>query len=97
MDKNKKVLIGALVGVVVLAAIGAVVYFATQKKGADIVPPATTGEQPKAGQDVQSSSLGGTIYDKVEGVSNPASNMPQTNPFETKSNPYSDSYQNPFQ
>ena len=92
MDKNKKVLIGTLVGVVVLAAIGAVVYFATQKEPA----PAPVVEQPKAGEDIESPSLGGTIYDKVEETSNPASNMPQTNPFETKSNPYSDSYQNPF-
>ena len=100
MDSNKKVLIGALMGAIALAAIGAVVYFSTQKKSADLEKSAEKSgiaTEQKAGENITAPSLGETIYDKVENVSNPASSMPQTNPFETKSNPYSDSYKNPFE
>ena len=49
------------------------------------LPPQTsTKESEGIGSDIQ------------ENVSKPVENLPQTNPFETKTNPYDDVYKNPF-
>ncbi len=40
------------------------------------------------------SGVGADIYDKA---SSPTNSIPQTNPFNTSTNPISDAYQNPFE
>ncbi len=42
----------------------------------------------------ESGGLGAQIYEKAD--QNPASAMPDTNPFKTDINPYNNAYKNPF-
>lgn len=42
------------------------------------------------------STLGGSIYNKVEAEANPAKNVPETNPLQKAVNPFDKTYQNPF-
>lgn len=86
----KKIIILLILAVLIAAAGVAGVYVWKQYK------LKTAGEAERA-----AASFGEEIYDKIK---NPAENMPKTNPYETKTNPfegaktnpYENIYQNPF-
>lgn len=85
-------------GVIVLA--GVLSYILFFSKGSDrqqaVIPQISPLERQ------QSSSMGGNLYEKTN---NPASQLPETNPFEvetntfqeTKTNPFEEGYKNPFE
>ncbi len=81
----KKILI-----LVIVAAVLVLAVFVFSKRGLinketqEVVPGSTASE-----------TLGGAISESI-GTENPATNVPELNPFEAGANPYSDAYKNPF-
>ena len=90
-----------LILIAVLAVAVGIIFFAMPKKNieqAAVAPSATPSPSAVAPsptpEAVVTESLGGEIYNKSQ---NPTENsIPQTNPFETKTNPFKDAYVNPF-
>ncbi|OGM96428.1 MAG: hypothetical protein A3B86_03155 [Candidatus Yanofskybacteria bacterium RIFCSPHIGHO2_02_FULL_38_22b] len=85
MNKN---LFIAVISLVVAAVLFAFVFF-DLFKFRDLITPTPTPVPLE-----ESKSLG----EEINQVDNPAENLPQTNVFEeTKTNPYTDAYKNPFE
>lgn len=82
MKNNKLAVFIVLIIIVLLAGFWA--YNSSQKNRNEAQPSQNAP-----------ASMGATIYDKVK-VENPAGNMPNTNPFSAPTNPFKDSYKNPF-
>lgn len=89
---NKKPLV---LGIIVILLIAMGIYFwKFYRRPAAIIPSAQKIEEPQG--------LGNKIAEEVQ---NPAEKIPQTNPYETetnpfeetKTNPFKDVYKNPFQ
>lgn len=76
-----------LVVVVVVAIAAAVIWYVVGQK-----PSAPAGLPEQAGQ---APGVGADIYNKVA-PTNPAAQVPDTNPLKANTNPYSGAYKNPF-
>ncbi|MDO8601869.1 MAG: hypothetical protein Q7R62_01920 [bacterium] len=70
-----------LVGIIVVAVVGWLLWRTVQKSALPEVPTDTA-------------SIGAEISGAATG--NPADSLPQTNPFESKTNPFEGAYNNPF-
>ncbi len=81
--KNNKLII-VVVLIIIILLVGFLVYNGSQKSKNE------AGSAQNA-----PSSIGASIYDKVK-VENPAGSIPNTNPFAVPTNPFKDSYKNPF-
>ncbi len=71
-----------MVGIVVVAVVGWLLWRTAQKSAL-----------PEAPTDI--TNIGAEISGAATG--NPADSLPQTNPFESKTNPFDGAYQNPFE
>ena len=74
----------ALIFIVILIAIGLIVYFVSKQN-----------KLKQAQEEATTQTLGETLFESTAGE-NPAENLPELNPFDTSLNPYSDGYKNPF-
>lgn len=92
METKVKLMIPVLIAVVAAG----IIFFVMPKNTNDRaqVVPSTTPSSSAIPQEIASKSLGEEIFEKSQ---NPMENkIPQTNPFEAKTNPFRDAYINPF-
>lgn len=100
MDNGRKIII-TILAIAILAAGG---FFAWKKYyNPKPIPVSPAAEQKKEeAKKEEPATLGEQIYEQTQ---NPAEKIPETNPYEaaknpfeeTKTNPYSDGYVNPFE
>jgi len=95
MSKSKKLLFSFIViMVVVLVAAGIYFWKKYQKFQMPEKEVPVPREEASAPEKEVPASFGAQIYEQVK---NPASNMPKTNPYETKTNPFEGVKTNPFE
>lgn len=80
MTKTQKIVL-SVAGAVLVLAVAWWLWSAKQR----ITPPELPEPTSDVGADISAGATG-----------NPADALPQTNPFETKTNPFDGAYQNPF-
>ena len=95
MSKFQKLLFLFIIIVVIILAVTGVYFW---KKYRTFQPSGketpAVGEKLSIPKEEIPASFGAQIYEQVK---NPASNMPKTNPFETKTNPFEGVKTNPFE
>lgn len=84
LSKNPQRIIIAIIAVVVII-LTAAGYFIWKKYKAQPAAPAA----PK----IEESGLGSQLYEEIK---SPTENIPETNPFEAKTNPFEEAKTNPF-